>query len=180
MKRMGSFSLLSRSLHWIMAAMLLTMLFVGTYMASTAGPAYPHLVNFHRPLGIAILILAVVRLASRLYSPVPPLPVELPSIVKLAAKASHILLYGLMITMPLVGWGMLSAGSYPISLWGNITLPPILPHNPALWGALRTTHTLLAFLFIGLILTHIGAALFHGLVRKDGVFSNIIHGREGR
>lgn len=165
-----SFSLLSRVLHWLMAVMILSMLFIGVFMASTVGPDYHRLVTLHRPLGIAILVLALLRLAKRLHTPPPPLPEELPSLMKAGAKASHVVLYALMIAMPLVGWAMLSAGGYPIPLWGeSLLLPPIVPHNPALWAWLRSAHTVLAFLLFGVVLAHIGAALFHGLIRRDDV-----------
>ena len=169
-----SFSLPSRILHWLMAVMILTMLFIGVFMASTVGPNYDRLVTLHRPLGIAILVLALVRLVNRLRSPPPALPEELPFMMKIGAKASHVLLYVLMITMPLVGWGMLSAGGYPIPLWRqSVLLPPILPHDPALWAALRSAHTVLALLLFGLVLLHVGAALFHGLIRRDGVLRSM-------
>ena len=175
MSRPKSFSLPSRVLHWLMAVMILTMLFIGVLMASTVGPNYSRLVTLHRPLGIAILLLALLRLANRLSSPPPALPEELPLIMKFAAKASHVLLYALMITMPLIGWGMLSAGGYPFPLWGrSMLLPPILPHDPALWAWLRSAHTVLAFLLFGLVLLHIGAALFHGLIRQDGVLRSML------
>jgi len=174
-----SFSLPSRILHWLMAVMILIMLFIGVFMASNAGPNYDRLVTLHRPLGIAILVLALVRLANRLRSPPPALPEELPLMMKIGAKASHLLLYALMIAMPLVGWGMLSAGGYPIPLWGpSMLLPPILPHDPALWAFLRSAHTILAFLLFGLVLLHIGAALFHGLIRRDGVLRSMTWQRE--
>ena len=49
-----------------MAAMLLAMLFIGVGMVSTVKPKYLTLVSIHKPLGIAILVLALVRLAVRL------------------------------------------------------------------------------------------------------------------
>ncbi|MCH4090491.1 cytochrome b [Acetobacter sp.] len=175
MNKSGFFSLPSRVLHWLMALMILAMLFIGVFMAATVGPNYHWLVTLHRPLGIAILVLALIRLANRLRSPPPPLPEELPPMMKLGAKMSHVLLYGLMIAMPLVGWGMLSAGGYPVPLWKEtILLPPILPHNPVVWAYLRSAHTALAFTLFGLVLLHITAALFHGLVRRDGVLKSMI------
>ncbi|UMM07916.1 cytochrome b [Gluconobacter frateurii] len=175
MTRMASFPLLSRVLHWLMAVMILAMLFIGLFMASSVGPNYRLLVTLHRPLGIAILVLAILRLGNRLRSSVPPLPNDLPRLLRRAATASHILLYGLMIALPLVGWGMLSAGGFPIPLWGqSVLLPPILPHNPVLWSWLRFAHSILAFVLFGLVLAHIGAALFHGLIRRDGVLRTMV------
>ena len=133
----------------------------------------PTLLDLHRPLGIAILLLVVVRLANRLRSPPPPLPADLPAIQKLAAHASHWLLYGLMFAMPLIGWGMLSAGGYPIVLFGGVHLPPIAPHSADLYALLRPAHTVLAYVLFATVLGHLAAALFHAWVRRDGVFASM-------
>ena len=96
-----------------MAVCILAMLFIGVGMASTVAPSYLTLVDIHKPLGIAILVLALIRLAVRLRSGAPPLPADLPEPMKLAAHLSHYALYALMIAMPLIGWAMLSAADYP-------------------------------------------------------------------
>jgi len=158
-----------------MAPMLLAMLFIGIFMAASIGPFYHRLVEIHRPLGIAILLLAVLRLANRMISTPPALPADLPLIQQIAAKTSHIILYGLMITMPIVGWAMLSAGDYPIPLWGEaLQLPHILPPNPALWAELRRLHTWLALLLFTTITMHIAAALYHGLIRRDDILRSML------
>jgi cytochrome b561 len=164
------FSTLQRILHWLMAAMIITMLFIGVAMVTTVRPRFLTLIAIHKPLGIAILALGLIRLGIRLWLGAPPLPPDLPPLQAIAAKLSQVLLYGLMIAMPLVGWGMLSAGGYPIVLYGSFHLPQFLPHNDLLHAVLRTTHTVLAFLFFATILLHVAAALFHGLIRRDGVF----------
>jgi len=83
------------------------------------------------------------------------------------ATASEKLLYTLMFALPLVGWGMLSAGHYPIVMFGPVHLPPILPANPALYAILRKTHTILAYLLFVTFLAHLGAVLFHTLIVRD-------------
>ena len=55
------FTAFSRLLHWAMAAMVLTMLGIGVAMVASLAD-YHVLVSIHRPLGIAILVLVVVRL----------------------------------------------------------------------------------------------------------------------
>ena len=167
------FALPARILHWTMAALILAMLLIGAGMISTTTARYPELLAWHRPIGIAILILALIRLAYRLLHRPPPLPANLPAIQVLAAKGSHILLYALMIAMPLIGWAMQSAGGYPVQLWKGLVLFPILPHDIQLYGWLRCAHGLLAYAFFLLILAHLGAALFHALIRRDGVFGSM-------
>jgi cytochrome b561 len=164
------FSSLQRVLHWLMAIMVLTMLFIGVAMVSTLRPRFLTLIAIHEPLGIAILILALLRLGVRLRYGAPPLPQDLPLAQVIAAKLSQVLLYALLIAMPLIGWGMLSAGGYPIVLYGALHLPKILPHNDQLHAILRMAHTVLAYLFFATILLHVAAALFHALIRRDAVF----------
>jgi cytochrome b561 len=164
------FTPLQRTLHWVMAVCILAMLFIGVGMVSTVARDYPTLVNIHKPLGLLILILALIRLVVRLRYGAPPLPLDLPEPMKLAAYLSHYALYALMIAMPLIGWAMLSAAEYPAVIWPGIWLPQILPLDPSLHTLLWNAHFYLAFLFFALILMHLAAGLFHGLIRRDGVF----------
>ncbi len=163
------FTPLQRVLHWLMAACILSMLFIGVGMVSTVSQRYLTLVSIHKPLGIAILVLVLVRIVVRLRFGAPPLPADLPEPMKLAASLSHYAFYALMVAMPLIGWGMLSAAAFPVQVLG-FTLPPILPQSDALHSLLWTAHRTLAFAFFALIMLHLGAALFHALVRRDGVF----------
>lgn len=167
------FPILSRLLHWTMALLILAMLFIGVAMVSSLSD-YHRLVAIHRPLGILLLVLVAVRLINRLLSPPPPLPAAMPAVLRLAAQASQWLLYALMFAVPVVGWAMLSAAGYPIQLVGAVYLPPILPHDRALYAVLRPAHTVLAFLLFATFLAHLGAALTHALVFKDGVFRSMV------
>ncbi|TWI70036.1 cytochrome b561 [Pseudoduganella lurida] len=175
MNRPRHFNLLARVLHWSMAAAIFAMLFVGAGMVVSLRYR-DTLLDLHRPLGLAILLLAVVRLVNRLLHTPPPLPADLPRIQVFAAKASHWVLYALMLAMPLIGWGMLSAGGYPVELFDGVNLPAILPHSPVLYGFLRPLHGVLAYLLFFTILAHLGAALYHAWVRRDEVFGQMAKG----
>ena len=170
------FTLTARVLHWSMAILVLAMLFVGVGMVASMG-LRPTLLAVHRPIGIAILVLVVIRLGYRLRHPPPPLPADLPRWQVLAATGSHLLLYVLLFAMPLVGWMMLSAGGYPIVLWSGAQLPPLLPHDPVLYAPLRSAHTWLARMLFATILMHLAAALYHAWVRRDGVFGAMARGQ---
>ncbi|WP_088344150.1 MULTISPECIES: cytochrome b [Rhodomicrobium] len=167
------FNGLARVLHWLMALLILTMLFIGIGMVSTVSPRYYELLTVHRSIGIVVLVLAAVRLINRLLRPVPPLPADLPGWQRFAAQSSHLMLYVLMFALPLVGWAMLSAGGYPIVIFGSIPLPPIAPHGDQLFAVLRTSHSVLAFLLFAIILAHLAAALFHRLIRQDDVLKSM-------
>lgn len=164
------FSGAQRLLHWVMAAGIVAMLFVGVAMVSTIAPSYVPLLATHKSLGVVLLLLVLVRLVLRLLLGAPPLPANLPPLMRLGAILSHWALYGLMIVMPLLGWAMMSAAAYPIILFGAVRLPPILPQSDVLHTLLWAAHRWLAFAFFALILLHVAAALFHALIRRDGVF----------
>jgi len=166
------FPAVSRLLHWTMAVMVLTMLCIGVAMVVSLGD-YHALVSIHRPLGIAILILVVVRFVNRRINPPPPFPATMSRAERLAATASELTMYGLMLVLPLVGWGMLSAARYPIVLHGSVHLPFILPHNPMLYAVLRKAHTILAYLFFLTFMAHVGAILFHTLIVRDGMLKRM-------
>lgn len=166
------FTVSMRILHWLMAAMVLTMIGIGVAMAASLA-SYHSLVSVHRPLGILILVLVVFRWVNRCFSTLPPFPPAMSSRERFIATASEMGFYSLLFVEPLVGWGMLSAARYPIVLYGSLHLFPILPHSPVLFALLRKTHTLLAYLLFLMFVAHLGAILFHTLIVRDGLFSRM-------
>lgn len=171
-----AFHPLARLLHWTMALLILAMLFVGVGMVTTVSEKHQWLLSIHRPLGVAIFVLALIRIVVRLRFKPPALPADMPALMKFVAHASHWALYGFMLAMPLIGWAMLSAGGYPIMLGHAWHLPPIMPANGALFAWLREAHRYVAYLFFLTILGHMGAALFHALIRRDEVFPSMTVG----
>jgi cytochrome b561 len=170
------FSPVQRLLHWTMALAILAMLFIGIGMVATVSRAHNTLIALHRPLGIAILLLVLLRVGVRLKRGSPALPADMPMLQRVAAKLSHLVLYALMLGMPLIGWAMLSAAGYPVTMFGAFHLPSIVPHDIRLYAALRALHTYLALALFLTVLAHLAAALFHGLIRRDGVFSSMARG----
>ena len=169
----AQFTALMRMLHWTMAAMVLTMLGIGVTMVASLAD-YHALVSIHRPLGIAILILVVVRFVVRRLSPLPPFPPTMSRLERRVASASEYTFYGLMLALPLVGWSMLSAARYPIMLFGSVHLPFILPHDAMLYAILRKTHTILAYVLFLTFLAHFSAILFHTLIVRDGMLARMV------
>jgi len=167
------FTVPQRLLHWLMAICILSMLFIGVGMVSTVTPKYLTLVQIHKPLGITILVLALIRLTLRIVYGAPALPADLPEPIKLAANLSQYIFYVLMIGMLLIGWAMLSAASYPVVLFGSVHLPSILPLSPSLHTLLWHAHYYLAFAFFAFILMHVSAILYHKLIRNDGIFETM-------
>lgn len=170
------FAPLARLLHWSMAVLLIAMLFIGAGMVASVSERHAWLLDLHKPLGIALLALVVIRLVVRFSTQQPPLPADLPAVQALAAKLSHWLLYALMLAMPLLGWAMISAAGDPVMLSDSLQLPSIVPANAQAFAFLRKAHGYLAYLLFLTVLVHLAAALFHGLIRRDGVLQSMLRG----
>ena len=167
------FTPLARLLHWLMALMIIAMLFIGAGLAASVSERHEWLIHLHKPLEIAILALVIVRLVVRFSTRQPPLPSDLPLWQTLAAKASHLVLYALMLVLPLLGWAMISAAGDPVMLSSSIQLPALVGANAPLFAVLRKAHGYLAYLLFLTVLLHLAAALFHGLIRRDGVLQSM-------
>ncbi|MEV5542155.1 cytochrome b [Saccharopolyspora shandongensis] len=166
------FTVLSRALHWTMAAMVIAMLFIGVAMVVSPS-AYHALLFIHRPLGIAVLALALIRVVNRLLHRPPPHPPTMSRPERALAIGSEYLLYGLLLVQPLVGWSMTSAAGNPVVLSGSLHLPDLLPPSPALYAALHQVHTILAYLLFFAFAAHLSAVLFHSLVLRDGLLDRM-------
>ena len=164
----AKFTLVSRLLHWSMALMVIGQFFLGLAMI-VALAYYPLLLAIHRVLGITILVFAIVRLGNRLTHHPPPFQKTMGRVERKVATWSERLIYALLVVQPLVGWAMLSAADSPITLLGPLHLPGIAPHGIALYAALRTAHTVLAYLLFATFTAHICAVVFHTVGLRDGL-----------
>jgi cytochrome b561 len=160
------FTLPSRILHWLMAPMVIAQLLVGVTMVAALS-YYPLLLAIHRPLGLLILVFALVRLANRLTHRPPPFLASMSNTERRIATWSEYLLYGLLLVQPVTGWAMLSAARFPITLLGPVALPGIAPRNIDVFAVLRQCHVAFALLLFLAFTAHMTAVLFHTLVLRD-------------
>jgi cytochrome b561 len=176
-KTSAAYSATARTLHWITAALVLFMLPLGVVIANEwGGPLQDPLYNLHRSIGTVIIPLVILRLGYRLMHPPLPLPEDIPPLQQSAAHATHWGLYALLIVQPFVGWIATSAYRAPIIVFGLFELPPIWPQDRPLSERLFVVHALIGAAIAGLAALHIGAALYHHFVRKDGVLMRMITG----
>ena len=166
------FALPSRVLHWLMVPMVIAQLFIGVIMIASLA-YYPLLLAIHRPLGILILVFVAVRLVYRLTHRLPPFLATMGPAERRIASWSEYLLYGLLFVQPVIGWAMLSAARFPVTIVGWLHLPGIAPHNLDLYGVLRWCHGALAFLLFAAFTAHMCAVLFHTLVLRDGLLDRM-------
>ena len=160
------FTLPSRILHWLMAPMVIAQLLVGVTMVAALS-YYPTLLAIHRPLGLLILVFALVRLANRLTHRPPPFLATMSNTERRIATWSEYLLYGLLLVQPVTGWAMLSAARFPVTLLGPVALPGIAPRNIDVFAVLRKCHVAFALLLFLAFTAHMTAVLFHTLVLRD-------------
>lgn len=175
----GSYTATARFLHWIVALIVLGMIPAGKIMIQEglARGLQDTLFLFHKNAGVIVLLLMIVRLVWRWLNPPPPLPASVPEWQARVAHLTHVLLYGLIFLMAISGYIRVVAGGFPLELPDALGLPRLLPKMESLGAAASTVHYLTHYAVIVLIALHIGAALFHGIVRRDGVFSRMWPGR---
>lgn len=174
-RRYGAVAL---SLHWIVAGLVFAAIAIGAYMTDLPlGPDAIEVYNLHKSLGILILVLMVPRLLWRLVSPAPPLPDSMAGAERLAAKASHLLLYCLLLAQPVIGILHSNAANFPIVVFDSLTLPSLIGPDDALKNLLTTVHGVAGWTILGLVLLHVAAALRHHLVLKDDILRRMLPGR---
>ncbi len=168
----------ARLLHWTIAILVISTFPVGVLMVEggLSRPLQDSLYIYHKHVGVLILLLMVVRLIYRAMNPPPPLPDSVAGAQRAAAHATHILLYVFLFVMPISGYIRVKAGNFPIEFLDS-WLPSLVPVSKPLENGAEFVHLTARFGLAVLILMHIGAALFHGIVKKDGVFSRMWPGR---
>lgn len=164
----------ARLIHWLVALIVLAMIPVGITMGRIdSGPLQDWLFYLHEAFGFLVLLLLLVRLAYRTTHRPPPLPASVPRWQQLAAETVHTALYVLLIAQPIVGWLGASAYGAPVSVFGLFDLPALLQKNEPLSDRIFAVHDYIGFTIAGLLVIHIGAALMHGFVQKDGVLQRM-------
>jgi cytochrome b561 len=172
-----AYSLTARLLHWITAVLVLAMIPLGIVIANEwGGPIQERLYNLHRSVGALLIPIVIARLIYRLTDPPLPLTPDIPPLQQAAAHTTHWTLYALLVAQPLVGWIATSAYRADMPMFGLFLLPPIWPVNRALSEQLFVVHRALGIVIAVVAVGHIGAALYHHYVRKDGVLMRMITG----
>ncbi|RZK81532.1 MAG: cytochrome b, partial [Methylobacterium sp.] len=135
--------------HWAIAALVLALLGIGLAMthADLAPMRRFQLYQWHKSVGITVLVLSLLRLGWRAFHRPPPLPAAMPALERAAAHLAHGVLYALIIAMPLVGWALVSASPFniPTVLYGVVPWPhlPIvtdLPNKAAVEAGSKLVH----------------------------------------
>lgn len=166
-----------RHLHWLVALLVLAAyVFIeqrGIFARGT--PERAAMMQAHFWTGLAILALALWRVALRLRSTVPPITPALPAWQALPAKLLHLALYAFIVGMPLLGlataWTDGKALYVPFT---QIAIPALLGPDKDLAHQLEELHGEIGEIFYWVIGLHALAALYHHVVRRDDTLRRML------
>lgn len=160
-------------LHWLIFPLMLGAFILGEVMEDLPrGDIRISVMGWHILAGLAMAALLLPRIALRLRG-VPPLPVATPALEVWLSRLAHLGLYATMLALPVTGLASILAGKRTVSVLGLFDLPN-LASLPWLHEAAEEVHEGAAKLFLLLLALHVAAALWHALVRRDGVFRRIL------
>jgi len=157
------------TIHWLTAAVILALFATGLLAAGQADPgAKLALVRFHVPLGMAVLVLTLLRIVWWwVVDRRPALPADQPGWQKFVAQAVHIGLYLVILLLASSGIATLVLSGALPAILGGTTLPDLETLLP------RMVHGAASKVMLGLLALHIGAALYHQFVRRDHLLARM-------
>jgi cytochrome b561 len=167
-------------LHWIAALLMLATIPIAWQMHEMARGVPMRAVYFtvHKSLGITILLLTVARLIWLSRHPAPPFPLSWPRWSARLARATHVLLYVLLLGMPITGYVHSATGGHPVSYFGLFDLP-FFTQDDALSQVTLAVHLAGQWLLYALIVLHVLGAAWHVVVRRDGALDRILPPQTG-
>ena len=174
----GQYNSVAQGFHWLVVAMLATQYSVALWLSHVLPKsAEDDLIAWHFSLGSSIAVVMALRLAWRLTHPPPPAPRDLPGGLRLLSRATHWVFYGMFIVLPFLGWAAASADGARVKVAGLIPLPLLVPKGDPLGKAMQTAHPAIAITLLAVIALHIAGALYHALVKHDGVLGRMLPGQ---
>ena len=172
--------LLVIAMHWgTMLALIVAVAVMFVRDAIENDTARQVLLQVHRQLGLLLLLAAMWRIAVRIRKNLADHAPDMASLLRWSAKATHVLLYGLLLALPLVGWALTSAHGIWLSFFGIFRLPMLVAADSEFADTLSDYHIWLAWGLLAFVIPHAAAALWHHFVRRDTVLTAMLPGRAG-
>jgi superoxide oxidase len=174
-KHPTSYDPVIQTVHWLTLC-LIAAIYTAAWVAHSglAGEAYLPVMQLHRSFGVSVFALTIFRLAWRRRAQIPALPEDLAPIQKLAARVNEALLYLLLLAQPVLGVLQTNARGQRVDLFFLGELPAVIGADRPFARQLHDLHALVANVLLALIGLHAGAALFHHLIRRDGVLDAML------
>jgi len=171
-QRYGAFAI---ALHWIIAILVVAQFAWGWWMLGIAkqpAGARADAFNLHKSIGLTILALMIARIFWRIGHPPPALP-EMPRWQARAARATHLLLYVLLVVHPLAGYLGSEFSGYPVKYFGFI-LPGWAPRSLPLKDFLSQVHLVTSWLIAAAVALHLAGVAKHVIVDRDQVLARML------
>lgn len=165
------FSPITIALHWIVAALLFTIIGLGIVIAQTATiTAKTELTQLQNLLGTVLFLVSIYRFWARVTS-YHPLPVGTPNPVEVIASRSVATALALaMVLLPIAVWLSRAAAGVQIALPGGYALPVLIGPNAQLKSIVDILFNIGGTAFLaGLALHLFGALKNHFVLKNDAV-----------
>jgi cytochrome b561 len=167
----------AKALHWLVFALVLVQFVIGWTMPATRRGVIPgRLINLHLSFGVLILAVVLIRVLWRRAHPVAVGAEDIPQWEQTAARATHLLMYALLLVLPILGWAAASARDWTVRVFDLVTLPHLVAAEAKIGFLAGDVHVVLSYVLLGLIGLHVAAALYHYLVRRDRVLQRMLPG----
>lgn len=174
-----TYSPTARRLHWWTVAFLIVQIPLGFAMAYRGNDLniWDGLTNTlyssHKLIGVLFLLLILARLIYRFTHGAPADEPTLNTFEKVASHATHWGLYALLLVVPIIGW--LGVSYYDArDVFGIFSIPAVTAKDTDFAARVLTWHKYAAIAILVLAAMHIGAALMHYIVKKDGVLARML------
>jgi cytochrome b561 len=158
----------ARSMHWATAGLIAAAFVMGLTIDLLPRESRPPYLNAHVLTGLAVIILAVVRIGWRVGHPAPPAPAGSSPLAVMAIKIGHGALYLMMAAVPLIGFAPLFARGRGID-FGLFQIASPIERTKDWIGPATGIHEIAAYALIALAVGHVAAALWHHFVKRDDV-----------
>jgi len=172
------YSPVAKLLHWLVVALIVAQFVIAYLMPHIGRNTQPNtIINLHFSLGVVILAVVIVRLVWR-WTHAEPAPLDgIPPAFVWSARAVHFALYLLLIVIPVLGWMNASWRGFDVSVLGLFKLPRLMATRAPGFAWTGDVHVSLSWYFmLAFIGVHVAAALYHALVRRDGVLARMLPG----
>lgn len=162
------------ALHWLTVLCVITAVtFILTRDQVDGKAMRQWLLEGHRHFGLFVLMLFLARVVIRIRLGKLPHDNQLPRVTRVLAGLTHVALYALLLTLPMLGWALSSAEGKPVHLFG-LTLPALVSADEDLADTLQAWHLNAAWVLLGLVSLHVAAALWHHFVLRDEVLRRML------
>lgn len=174
----GQYTAPGKWFHWITVALMAVALPAGIVIKHIGEESKMAFYAIHESAGLTIFLVSVARLSWRLAHRPPPLPDDIPAPMRLAAQTVHTALYAALIVQPVLGFVMTNAFGFPMqgatAYLGLIDLPKFMDANLPLAEALKAAHVALGWTILALLVLHVGGAIYHQAIRRDGLLLRML------